>query len=63
MGLIPEEVIAQIIDRCDIVEIISAYVPLKRAGRNFKGQWKISMRPVNPFPNWVFKEVEFEIPS
>ena len=37
MGLIPEEIIAQVIDRCDIVEIISSYVPLKKAGRNFKG--------------------------
>ena len=38
MGLIPEDVIAQVIDRCDIVEIIAAYVPLKKAGRSFKGQ-------------------------
>ena len=37
MGLIPDEIIAQIIDRCDIVEVISSYVPLKRTGRNFKG--------------------------
>ena len=36
MGLIPEEIIAQVIDRCDIVETISSYIPLKRAGRNFK---------------------------
>lgn len=36
MGLIPEEIVAQILDRCDIVETISSYVPLKRAGRNFK---------------------------
>ncbi|MCX5681496.1 MAG: DNA primase, partial [Candidatus Omnitrophica bacterium] len=36
MGLIPEDAIAQIIDRCDIVEIISEYVALKKAGRNFK---------------------------
>ena len=36
MGLIPEEIINQILDRSDIVEIISAYVPLKRAGKNFK---------------------------
>src|SRR3989338_8248300 len=36
MGLIPEEIIAQTIDRCDIVETISSYIPLKRAGRNFK---------------------------
>ncbi|HQP10749.1 MAG TPA: DNA primase [Candidatus Omnitrophota bacterium] len=37
MGLIHEEIIAQVIDRCDIVQIIGSYVPLKKAGRNFKG--------------------------
>ena len=37
MPLIPEDIIAQVIDRCDIVEIIGEYVPLKKAGRNFKG--------------------------
>lgn len=36
MGLIPEEIIAQVLDRCDIVTTISNYIPLKRAGRNFK---------------------------
>ncbi len=36
MGLIPEEIIAQVIDRCDIVETVSSYIPLKRAGRSFK---------------------------
>lgn len=36
MGLIPEETIAQVIDRCDIVEVISEYVALKKTGRNFK---------------------------
>src|SRR3989338_2757228 len=36
MGLIPEEIIAQTIDRCDIVETISSFIPLKRAGRNFR---------------------------
>ena len=36
MGRIPEEIIAQVIDRCDIVETISSYIPLKRAGRSFK---------------------------
>ncbi len=36
MALIPEDIITQIIDRCDIVDIISGYVPLKKAGRNFK---------------------------
>jgi len=37
MGLIPEEVISQVLDRSDIVELIASYVPLKKAGRNFKG--------------------------
>ena len=36
MALIPEEIIVQVIDRCDIVETISSYVQLKKAGRNFK---------------------------
>lgn len=36
MGFIPEEIIAQVIERCDIVEAISSYIPLKRTGRNFK---------------------------
>ncbi|MFA5059023.1 MAG: DNA primase [Candidatus Omnitrophota bacterium] len=36
MGLIPEEIISQVLDRCHIVEIVAGYVPLKRAGRNFK---------------------------
>lgn len=36
MSLIPEEIIAQIIDRSNIVGLISSYIPLKRAGQNFK---------------------------
>jgi len=36
MGLIPEDVIAQVLDRSDIVEVVSSYLPLKGAGRNFK---------------------------
>lgn len=35
-GLISEDIISQIQDRTDIVEVISGYLPLKRAGRNFK---------------------------
>ena len=35
-GTIPEDVINEVQDRCDIVEVISGYIPLKRAGRNFK---------------------------
>ncbi|MBL7197114.1 MAG: DNA primase [Candidatus Omnitrophica bacterium] len=34
--IIPPEVINDIQDRCDIVELIASYIPLKRAGRNFK---------------------------
>ncbi len=36
MGMIPQETIDQILDRLDIVEVISEYVQLKKAGRNFK---------------------------
>ncbi len=36
MGLIPEDTIAQVLERCDIVDVIGTYVALKRAGRNFK---------------------------
>ena len=35
-GLIPENVLEDILSRVDIVELISGYIPLKRAGRNFK---------------------------
>ena len=33
---IPDNILDQILDRCDIAEIISSYIPLKRAGRNYK---------------------------
>ncbi|MBL8014353.1 MAG: DNA primase, partial [Candidatus Omnitrophica bacterium] len=36
MGLIANEIVAQVLERSDIVELISGYVVLKRAGRNFK---------------------------
>lgn len=36
MGLIPQEVISQILERASIVDIIAEYIPLKQAGRNFK---------------------------
>lgn len=36
MGLIPEDVISQVIDRNDIVDVISSYVPLKQGGKYFK---------------------------
>jgi len=35
-GLIPENILEDILSRVDIVEVISEYMPLKRAGRNFK---------------------------
>lgn len=35
-SIIPQETIDNILDRLDIVEIISSYIPLKRAGRNLK---------------------------
>src|SRR3989338_780926 len=36
MGRIPDEIVQQVIDRSDIVEVVSSYVPLKKAGRSFK---------------------------
>ena len=36
MGKIPQELIDQILDRVNIVEVISDYVHLKKNGRNFK---------------------------
>lgn len=36
MALIPQNLIDDILNRSDIVEIISGYIPLKRAGRNLK---------------------------
>ncbi|MCM8800343.1 MAG: DNA primase, partial [Candidatus Omnitrophica bacterium] len=36
MAYIPENIIEDILNRTDIVELISSYIPLKRAGRNFK---------------------------
>jgi len=36
MGLIPNDVINQVIERTDIVDIIGNYTALKKAGRNFK---------------------------
>ena len=36
MGLIPNDVINQVIEQSDIVELIGNYTALKKAGRNFK---------------------------
>ena len=36
MAKIPEYILNEIQDRCDIVEVISGYIPLKPVGRNFK---------------------------
>lgn len=35
-GYIPQELLDDILNKIDIVEVISGYIPLKRAGRNFK---------------------------
>ncbi|MFA5038932.1 MAG: DNA primase [Candidatus Omnitrophota bacterium] len=35
-GLYAESVISDVLERCNIAELISSYIPLKRAGRNFK---------------------------
>ncbi len=36
MGLIPDLIIQQVLERTDIVALINNYTPLKKAGRNFK---------------------------
>ncbi len=36
MGFIREDIIAQVLDRTDIVALVQSYIPLKRAGVNFK---------------------------
>ncbi|MEI8176851.1 MAG: CHC2 zinc finger domain-containing protein, partial [Candidatus Omnitrophota bacterium] len=36
MAAIPEHIIDQVRDRVDIVEVVGSYIPLKKAGRNFK---------------------------
>lgn len=36
MALIPETALEEILSRIDIVELISGYIPLKRAGRSYK---------------------------
>jgi len=36
IGRIPENILEDILSRVNIVEVISGYIPLKRAGRNFK---------------------------
>lgn len=35
-GLIPENILEDILSRVDIVELIAGYIPLKKAGRNFR---------------------------
>ncbi|MDD5018925.1 MAG: DNA primase [Candidatus Omnitrophica bacterium] len=34
--LYPDTVISDVLDRCNIAELIASYIPLKRAGRNFR---------------------------
>lgn len=37
-GRIPENILDDILSRVDIVELISSYIPLKKAGRNFRAR-------------------------
>src|SRR3990167_6753435 len=34
--MIPQDIIREVLERADIVSTVSAYIPLKRAGRNYK---------------------------
>ena len=40
LGIIPQDVIDQIKDRTDILDVVSGYVTLSKAGQNFKGKTK-----------------------
>ena len=42
--MIDSRVIEEIKSRNDIVDVISAYVNLKRAGSNYQGLWKKRLR-------------------
>ena len=37
MGLIPEDIIEDVLARTDILQVVQQYVGLKRAGSNWKG--------------------------
>lgn len=37
MGLIPEDIISDITSRADMLQVVGEYVPLKKAGRTWKG--------------------------
>jgi len=36
MSIIPDHIIDQVQDRVDIVEVVGSYIPLKKAGRNYR---------------------------
>ena len=36
-GYIPQEILDEIAAKCDIVSVVSEYVPLKRRGANYQG--------------------------
>ena len=59
MGLIPEETIAQILDRSDIVELIASYVPLKKPDEILKGIVLFIMRRHHPL--WLIRINKFFI--
>ena len=36
-GYVPQEILDEIVARCDIVSVVNEYVPLKRKGSNYQG--------------------------
>ena len=51
-GFIPDNIIQQIKDHIDIVDVISEYVPLTAAGKNFKGlKCTLQIAPDHPSAN------------
>ena len=48
-GMIPRELIEEILDRTDIVSLIESYLPLKRQGRNMVNFTRLPNRPLRYF--------------
>lgn len=56
-GLYPESVIGEVLDRCNIAELISSYIPLKKAGRNFKANCPFHAEKTASFMVSVEKQI------
>lgn len=56
-GLYSESVISDVLDRCNIAELISSYIPLKKSGRNFKANCPFHAEKTPSFMVSVEKQI------